>query len=279
LRGEVPFTFFEVVKIAESLNIPLDKLLHTDSVEKESFTLSMIEYMNMDEGDYRQLENYISLINRTKTDPNSEIAESSNILPISIFAKFDSLSKYFLFKYQYLSSRSKSRITFGDLTVPERLQQVHRSYFIESKNFAKTIYLWDFLIFQYLVTDIRFFSGINLISTEDIRQLKNDLFALLDYIEKITFNGYFEETKNPVSFYISDINIDTDYSYWQSNGMRFSLIRSFILNSATSINLSAFGKIKNWIHALLKSSTLITQSGAVYRAEFFNKQRTIVSEL
>jgi len=279
LRGEVPFTFFEVVNIAEKLDISLKKFIHTDFVQVEHCELPFIEYGNMSEIDYKQWEDYTSLISSAKDDPQSELAESSNILPVSIYAKFDSLSKYYLFKYQYLISESEGRVSFGDMVVPDRLLQTIRSYFHVTKNFANTIFIWDYLIFQYLVTDIRFFSDIKLISADDIREIRKDLLALLDYVGEIAFHGCFKETGNPVSFYISDINFDADYSYLQFNNTYISHVRTFILNTVGSTDESSFRKMKNWIHSLKKSSTLISQSGAAFRAEFFEKQRRMISEL
>jgi hypothetical protein len=279
LRGEVPFSFYEVVNIAEKLDISLTNFVYSDSVRMDRFELNMLDYIKVSNADYNHWEKYISLISSSNSDPNSELAESSNSLPIAIYGKFDSISKFFLFKYQYLNSEIENRISFSDLVVTERLDRVIKAYFKASKNFAKNIYIWDYSIFQYFVTDVHFFSGINLISEDDIQLIKEDLFALLDYVERLTFKGYFEETGNPVSFYISDVNLDADYSYVQINDIHISRIRSFILNSVASSNHYSFYKIKNWINSLKRSSTLINHSGAVYRADFFEKQRKIISEL
>ena len=279
LRGIVPFTFFEVVNIAEKLGISMYELMSVDSVQVDRFELKIIEYTNMNEADYKQWDNYIALISSANNASQSELAESSNVLPITIYAKYESLVRYFLFKYQYLLNESENRVSFGDIVLPERLSRIYRSYFSESKNFTNTIYIWDNLIFRYLVTDIRYFSEINLISAENILEIKNDLFALLDYIEEITLNGCFQETGKPVSFYISDVNFDADYSYVQIDDFYMTHVRTFILNSVASTDLSSFRKTKNWIHSLKKSSTLITQSAAAFRGDFFEKQRKIISEL
>jgi hypothetical protein len=61
--------------------------------------------------------------------------------------------------------------------------------------------------------------------------------------------------------------------------MCLSLVRTFILNSVVSTEESSMWKFKTWINSLKQSSTLITQSGAVYRTDFFEKQRTIISGL
>jgi len=279
LHGEVPFTFFEVVNIAEKLSISLNSFIYADSVHVDRFELTIVEYTNMSEMDYKQWEDYISLINSAKNDTQSELAESSNALPLTIYGKFDYLAKYYLFKYQYLLNESEERVSFGDTVVPDRLQRIYRSYFSESKNFANTTYIWDYMIFRYLVTDIQFFSDIKLISADDIREIKKDLLALLDYIEDVTLRGCFKETGNHVSFYISDINFDADYSYVQLNNFCMTHVRTFILNSVASTDQSSFRKIKNWIHSLKKSSTLITQSGATFRTEYFEKQRKMIAEL
>jgi hypothetical protein len=178
-----------------------------------------------------------------------------------------------------LNSGTDSRLTFNDLIIPERLTRVIKGYFTETKYFAKTTYIWDYSILRNLVADILYFSGINLISTEDIQQIKNDLFALIDYVERITLNGCFEETGKPVSLYVSDIDLDAIYSYMQFNGRYVSLVRIFILNSVVSTEQSSFEIMKKWIQSLIKSSVLITQSGALYRADFFDKQRRTVAEL
>ena len=279
LRGEVPFTFNEAVEIAEKLDMSLNSLLYADSVQVDRFELTIIEYTNMNEMDYKQWEDYVSLIDTAKNDPHSEIAESSNLLPVIIYGQFDTLAKYYLFKYQYLFYSSEERIHFSDLDVPERVYRIYRSYFNATKHFAHTTLIWDYRIFRYLVTDIRYFSSINLITKADIELLREDLFALLDYIERIALTGCFKETGKPVSLYISDIYLDSDYSNIQIHDFYMSHVRTFILNSIASTDQTSFQQIKNWINSLKKSSTLITQSGAAYRADFFEKQRQLIAEL
>ena len=279
LRGEVPFSFYEVVMIAEKLNIPFGNLIYFDSMQGDRFELNITDYTNFNDADYKQWEEYLALIKRAKDDPLSEMAESSNILPLHIHGRFNSLSKYFLFKYQYLFSGKENRTSYSNIVFPEKLCQVYLSFFNATKHFANATYIWDHLIFQYLVTDIKYFFNVNLISSDDIQQIKEDLFSLLDYIEKIALNGCFEETGKPVSFYISDINLEADYLYFRFNDLRFSHVKTFILNTVISTHPSSYEKIKNWIQSLKKSSTLITQSGAVFRADFFEKQRMIISEL
>ena len=87
LRGDVPFSFYEAVIIAEKLNISINSFINADSVRVNRFELTFVEYANMDEADYKLWEDYISFISSAKNDPQSQIAESSNILPVCIDRK------------------------------------------------------------------------------------------------------------------------------------------------------------------------------------------------
>ena len=279
LRGEVPFTFFEIVQVAEKLDISLNSLIYAESVRKNRFELAFIEYTAMNETEYKRWEDLLLYVGLAKNDPHSELADSSNILPICVYTGFDALAKYHLFKYQYLLHGTKDRITYSDLVVPERLHKIFRSYFEESKHFANTTFILDYMIFRYLVTDLRFFSDIRLMTSDDIQRIKNDLFAFLDYIEEIAANGCYKETENHVSIYISDVSIDSTYICTKINNIYVSVVRTFILNSVESFDESSYRKIQAWIQSQKKSATLITQSGTAYRAEFLEKQRKIISEL
>ena len=41
------------------------------------------------------------------------------------------------------------------------------------------------MIFMYLINDIKYFSSVNLISDNDVHELKEELYRLLDYTERL----------------------------------------------------------------------------------------------
>ena len=279
LRGEVPFSFYEVVMIADKLDISFYNLIYTDSVQMNRFELNITDYTHLNEADYKQWEDYVKLIHLAKNDPHSEMAQSSNVLPLTFHGKFYYLSKFFLFKYQYLFSGNEKRTSYSNMVLPDRLFRIYHLFNDALQSFSDSTYIWDYLMFRYLVTDIHYFSGISLISGDDIQKLKEDLLSLLGYLEQVANNGCFTETGNRVSLYISDVNLDADYFCFQFNDLYLSHVKTFILNTVLSTNPSSYEKMKNWIHSLKKSSTLISQSGALCRELFFDEQRMIISEL
>ena len=102
---------------------------------------------------------------------------------------------------------------------------------------------------------------------------------MLDYLEKMAISGKFNETSNTVNIYISDIDITTGYTYFESKNIHLTMIKSFILSYVTSYDRETFEIMKHWINALIKISTLITLTNEKQRVLFFEKQRNIVNEL
>ena len=56
LRGEVPFTFMEVMTIAKELGISLDNLTETDTCKSRPFQLKLVEYANPLDADFRMMQ-------------------------------------------------------------------------------------------------------------------------------------------------------------------------------------------------------------------------------
>ena len=273
LRGEVPFTFYETVNIAEKLELSLNNLIDNKTDWIDSFVLDLTGV------DMKKWHDYIALINMAKKDPQSTFAVSSNLLPANIYAKYESLYKFYVYKYLYLLGGTENRTTFNKYIIPEELKQIYHSYYSESKYFAKTYLICDHLMINNLMTDLHYFSGIHLLCRDDVQQIKDDLLDFLDYFEEMALNGCFDETENPVEIYISDVNLDATYTYLQINNMYTSLVRTFMINAVVARDRPSFERIKNWVQSLIKSSTLISRSGAAFRADYFEKQRKMVAGL
>jgi len=273
LRGEVLFTFDEVVNISEKLNLSLVNLTADKSEWVDSFTLDVTGV------DFKKWHEYIAFVNMAKKDPLSVFACSSNQIPATIYAKYESLYKFFIFKYLYLLGGTENRMSFNEFILPEELKKIYWSYYHESKFIANNLFVCDNLMTDNLITDLRYFFGIRLLSEDDMRQIKEDLFSFMDYFEEIAVNGSFDETGNQVEIYISDVNLDSNYTYLQINNIGICLVRTFNINAVMAKDNNSYEKIKNWVQALKRTSTLISRSGAAFRADFFEKQRKMISEL
>lgn len=280
LRKEVPFSFSEVAEISKELLISLDNLVGINDERKRSaFQLQMTEFIKPQETDYIMMDEYVEVYRRAKNDKTSEMATSSNIIPQTIFAGFPAVRHFYLFKWNYHYEMNEKVKTFHDLIIPEKVIQSYEENFIAAKNIARAYHILDQQLFQYIVNDILFFHSIDLIKKEDVLKIKKELLNLLEYLENLARTGIYEETKNEVYFYVSDLNIDSNYFYLDTNLIKISLLSAFILSSASSSDEKTLAQLKNWVQSIIRISNLITVTGEKHRSLFFNSQRKIVDLL
>jgi hypothetical protein len=279
LRQEVPFTFNEIATIAKRLNISLDDTLGIDGHKSIPFQLQLPDFISPKEEDYYVLDLYLKFLQSLHQSGISETASINNHLPLGLFSSFHHIFTFYLFKWNFHYNNDKIK-PFHQVSTSEKMTKfLAEEYTIEMKRFSKTYYVLDNRVFRDIVSDILYFNSIRLIEKDDVLKIKEDLMAMLDYLEKMAITGQFKETGNLVNLYISDIEIASNYSYMESDAIHFSLLKVFILSSVTSFDEDTFMKMKKWIHSLIKISTLITLTNERQRVLYFERQRKIVSEL
>lgn len=279
MRGDVAFSFAEIASISHKLGISLDNLVGAHSAKSRPYQLSLVEYVDPIEDDYRMWGLYNERLREAREDPTSCSVECMNLLPAIFLLDYEYITRFYLFKWYNQYGHSDKTAHFRDIETADKLVDVQRVTANESKYIRKTVYVWDPLIFQYIVNDVQYCSSIRLIDPGSVRLLKQELLHLLDKMEILASRGAYSETGNPIQFYISNINFDASYSYLETKKLRISMIRAFILNSVVSLDEKAYEIFHNWLQSLLKSSTMISVSGEKQRILFFEKQRQIIGGL
>ena len=70
--------------------------------------------------------------------------------------------------------------------VPEKIINAHKKLSESIRKVGKTYFVWDSNVFQSVVKEIKYFAGLNLISTSDVMYLKNELQQLLTDLEHLS---------------------------------------------------------------------------------------------
>ena len=275
LRKEVPFTFQEISTISKKMGISLDNIIGVDTQKNRPFQLKLTEYTNAREIDFKMMEEHLEMFRETKTKNCSEMGCVSNSIPQCLFSGFKYLTQYYLFKWHYHYNNTQAK-SFQEIAVSKRISELFYMNFIESKNIRQTHYVLDNRIFRSLANDIQYFHSIRLLTDEDVRIIKEDLLRLLDYIENLAVAGQFEETGNKVNFYISDINIATNYTCLELEDAKISILNAFTLTYATSLDEKAFTVMRNWLRSIIRVSTLITTTNEKQRILYFEEQKQII---
>lgn len=279
LRGEVAFTFSEIVTIANEFGLSLDNMVGTVTAKSRPFQLKMVDFLKPADLDYEMLEQYVDILAQAREDDKSELIDCTNILPMQLYMKYKYISRFYLFKWLYQCGEPGKAKRFEDIEVTDRFFALQMSTIEESKHIRNSYYIFDPLIFQYLLNDINYFASVNLIRPEDVKRLKEELLKFLDEMEALAIRGVFEDTGNKVFFYISGVNFDTSYWCVQVKNYHISMIKTFMISSVASLDEGTYDKLRKWLRALIRSSIMISVSGERQRIAFFEAQRQLIMEL
>jgi hypothetical protein len=278
LRGEVPFTFEELAAISRTLGISLDNIAGSARQKSRPFQLELTEYVNPTEIDYSQMEEYINSLHASRKDPHTEFASSANVFQQTLYIGYDYLNKFYMFKSLYQAGGVDSVKSLDEIKISPRLNDIQKKYQEEAMYIKHTFYIWDYMIFGYLVNDIKYYASIRYITQEDVAALKEDLLKFMDKMERLAAKGEFE-TGNKIQLFLSSLNFESTYSYLKTQNMNLSNIIAFTLNSVVSLDTTTFYRLKTWIDSLKRLSTLISESGEMQRVKFFKEQRELVNTL
>jgi hypothetical protein len=280
LRQNVPFTFEEVVTIAQELKISLDAMVGVETKTTLPFRLRSMENGAPVEIDYLILEEYIRVLKEVSLDPAGELSSVANLLPQTLFAGFKCLYHFYYFKWRYYSVPANQTKAYHDIVFPEQLIQVAEAIFVHSKNVRTTHFVLDNHVFQNFVNDVNYFNSIRLIKDEDVLRIKEDLHRLLDYMEDMATKGFADNALNRVFIYISDTSVDTSFSSINSqSSVRLCLIWSLIFNSLLTFDEKTLEMMKYELRSVIKTSTLISVAGEKQRMFYFETQRKILEQL
>ncbi len=277
IRGEVPFTFAEVAKICKILNLSLDTIINTTSPKSYPFQLEVTNFYEPSEIDYQMHKNYIDVVSVVRNNEYSEMGFATSIVPLHFSLKFKLIQHFYVLRWMYQFGSPGTTSTFSKIQTPEKLKECYQRYLNEVELVKYTFFIWDELLLFYLTNDINYFKKIRLITEEEVGLLKQELYNFLDYLEDLTIKGSFSNG-NKIHMYVSSLNFETTYSYFQTSEYYLTLIKTFTLNEVASLNKEVFDKIKTWIQSLKRTSTLISESDERNRILFFDKQRKFLEE-
>jgi len=278
LRKHVMFPANEIIKIASVCNISLDKITNVDG-GKINFLMHQVNYTEPSEYDVQYLRNNVKLLKGLGTSSKSEFMAICNKLPRSLNAGFPSLYRFFLFKWEYQYGNSGVTIPYSQINIPESIRQISSDFYTSMRYIANTDYVFDHNMLDYFVGDIRYFHSIHLISDSEKELIKKDLHTLLNYLSNIAGYGCFPETKNKVNIYISQINIDTNYSCFCDENMKTFRIHVFNKYEMQTYDDATVSKFRNWMQLKKRAAIQISVTDEKSRIDFFRNQNQLVDSL
>jgi len=278
LRNEVPFSSDEIIKIVSAWNISLDEITGCHS-DQYSFQMKIVNYLDPSLEEQMFLRKVIDSIRFFQNSPDAELMDICNKVPHSLLAGFENLNHYYMFKWKYLYGNPNDVAPFSQVVMSDAEKQLMADYYSALKLIPNTSFIWDNKIFEYLITDIQFFHSICLITDEEKELIKKDLYRLLDYMQEVASKGCYPETGNKVNLYISQLNLETNYTYTLAPEANICFIIVFEIYEIFSFNTEIVSNFMTWMQLKKRTATQISEVDEMNRIKFFNKQRQFINSL
>ena len=278
LRKDVIFHAYEIAKIASEWNISLDKIMNI-APGKISFQMQLVDYLEPSNPDEYLFQSIIEDILYTKDFPDTEFMETCNKLPRSLFAGYSYLNQFYLFRGFPNTITNEDAVSFSQVIISEKSCRLAESFHQAIKQVPNTYFILDYRLFDNLIRDVQCFHSVRLITDEEKEFIKKDLYALLDYMSDVASRGYYPETKNKVSFYISQLSVDTNYSYIITDKENVCFFRVLDKYEIYTHNSEMMKRFKIMMKFRKRTSVQISEVNAKSRIDYFERQRQIVESL
>lgn len=280
LRKEVPFTFLEVAKISRHFSISIDNVIDTHVGKSRPLQLKLINYQDPAEKDFLMVEEIAYLLDKARSMPDTRMVISANMLPLICYLRYESLCRFYYFRWKYLMGHIAPNETFSNVEIHPRMRAAQADIMDGLMDIKETVFIVDDMIFLYFINNIKYFASINMISPAEVEVLKDEVSRLINDCEEVAIRGAYCNTGNKVQIYIANINFENGYVYAESSQFgHLSLIKAFTLSGAATIDDATYAAVKAWLTNLKRVATLISESGEKERIRFLRKQRDYISML
>lgn len=278
MRGEVPFSFYEMAYISKALGLSMDEIAGNAVANEAVFSLNLrnakdpFEYFTIICNGYLDIYTYLS------GNPTSRISAAANMLPFMYHTQYETLTKFRLCRWLH---------QFQGDNIPEKMINIHipdklKTKFSELSNILRTIpmtcLIWDTTVFSSIIKDIAFFVGLGLISAEEVNIIKKELLQLLNEMEEIAYRGAYPNG-NKINIYLSGVHLEACYAYMEKTDFQLSIFHMYAIDYTHSAHPDVCEAQKKWIESLSRYATLISLCGERQRIAFFEKQREQVMVL
>jgi hypothetical protein len=278
LRKDVMFTFHEVAKMAAAWNISLDEAVGINT-GKVTFQMKPINYFNPSKKELNSLINRVKNLEHLVNSADFEFMEVSNRIPRPLCTNFMILYRFEIFRWAYQYHNDDAFKQFSKVIIPDNVTHEIQKYNKYVKCITESHFLLDEMVFEYVVNNILYFHSILLVSDEEKEQLKVALSSLLDYMMLLAVNGCYPETKQKVKLYISQLNLDTNYSYYYTEKFKTCNVHAFGKYDICSFELKMVEKFRSWMQLKKKASIQISEVNEKKRIEYFVQQRQLIDRL
>ncbi|NDW19692.1 hypothetical protein D0T53_12335 [Dysgonomonas sp. 216] len=278
LRGDVPFSFAEACILSKELNVSLDKIATTGTLNNPVYELK-ISPSDLINYEYHKLFEHEASFDMLLSDSVVCIQSVCSTIPYSFFFSYKHLSKYRMFRWKYQMNKSLTPIKLSDIVIPPEIIERQKALGKKVMQMPETILIFDNYIFFNFIHEVRFFYNLGLITDDEYVEIKEELVELIKSLENVANQG--KNDKGVKAWmYISNIKIDSNYTYVQGVDFECAYMDGiYLMDTLYSCDSQICQIHKLWIDTLRKYSVLISVSDEAERKSFFKLQKEMILNL
>ncbi len=278
INGKIPFTVEELVKLSNLLNFSLDTIVKEENANDIIITNEQEQFSPVDFF-IDKLQSYYYIKKKFAEDIDSfhSIVSLSKLYILTI-VKYDLLFKFYFYKWLYQMDNQSIHFSFSDLKIPKKITELQKKLNSVAYLNNRSTYITDPNILTRTVNDIQYFFKRELITNEELKALKEELFEMICYVESNVRNG-FNENNSLYNVFVSTVDIDSSIIYMEHKETKLTINWYNSACPTFEYNLNEVLEYKKWIESLKKFSTLISKSNFEHTAIFLKKQMIAVESI
>ncbi|MDR1403577.1 MAG: hypothetical protein LBJ60_07760 [Tannerellaceae bacterium] len=280
IKGEIPFTITEVLKLSDKLNFSIDQILDHGDMHRASFILQSDNSNSPEESFYRMLSYYHKLMLASNKATYVESFVTLNHIPVLFTVFFERLFKFSYYQWMHHSHTNSIKYHFKDAIMPPRILSLQKEIIASAVYTGNITYILDSNMYLSTLKEISYYYNCKLITDKELESIKKDLNKLVDWFETILSTGVIDKERSRMDIYLSSLNLKVSSAYNACDDTVTSHFFIYTIDPIYTINSLHFARVhKKWFNTIKKYSVLITRSNEMLRAAFLEKQRMYIENI
>lgn len=270
-RGELSFSFKEIVRLSKELNFSIDEIIGRGNEDKVVFDIRNNALYNPEETFLAMLEEYLNLVKKKyEADQVETVITQNRVIPIFAL-KFKHLLKFFYYKWMHQGYQVPLNFYFADVIVPSEILVLKDKLISYINQISNYTFIIDPLTYKNTFNEILYYYERNLITKEELLILKDDLFNLLKHTETLVQRGV-NDFGATYQFYLSSLNVESNTIYVKYDDIVESFLWLYYVNPINTNDKYMCMTHKRWVDSMRRYSSLITHSNEILQTRFYNEQ-------
>jgi hypothetical protein len=276
-KGELPFSFEEIVILSKELDFSIDELMAKSNENQAIFTHKTDILFDPEETFTSMLEKYLDFYKKAAQSKSFEGVFTMNRILLIYALNTTHLFRFFYYMWIHQGYNIPLNFRYSDMDFPSEILALSKKVWKYVRDVGPITIILDQLVFKNIFNEIAYYYQRELLTTEEYIQLKDELLAYIKRLEVIVSlgtNGY----GSNYAIYLSKLNIESNSCYYKIDDDMESSFWVFGISPIHTNNNYVFTSHKKWIDSLKKYSTLISQSNELLQSKFFNEQYNYIVE-